>query len=158
MLNIPKQTYGNGGKPIPKPSKESTIRRKAENRASVEQLKRDAAKEAAPKRKPIGARLRAMVMERDGMACTRCGQVAGPGVTLHIDHIEPVASGGTNCETNLRTLCSECNLGRGARGEPVVAIEPPPTKPPVSEEDKRLLAEKDAQTNALIAKVRKGKT
>jgi 5-methylcytosine-specific restriction endonuclease McrA len=36
-----------------------------------------------------------------------------PGRYLTLDHIIPVASGGSNEDTNLRTLCNECNQKRG---------------------------------------------
>jgi 5-methylcytosine-specific restriction endonuclease McrA len=38
---------------------------------------------------------------------------------LHVDHVVPVAAGGTTTEDNLLTACEECNLGKAAR--PVVA-------------------------------------
>ena len=38
-----------------------------------------------------------------------------PDVILEVDHIKPVASGGTNDIMNLVTSCKECNLGKGAR-------------------------------------------
>ena len=159
MFTLPTKTYTmpDGSRPMSKISRVDRRTAKVQKKANEDAAIVEAVKASKPARKPIGARLRAMVMERDGMACTRCGQVAGPGVTLHIDHIQPVASGGTNCESNLRTLCSECNLGRGARGEPPVVIEPPPPKPEVSPEDKALLAAKNAQTEALIKKVQKPK-
>jgi hypothetical protein len=37
------------------------------------------------------------------------------GVTLTIDHIKPKAEGGTLRKGNLRVLCSECNLRKGAQ-------------------------------------------
>ena len=66
------------------------------------------------KRKTISAKLRFEVFKRDGFRCQYCGRSA-PQVLLHVDHIEPVAEGGTNDLTNLITSCSECNLGKGAR-------------------------------------------
>ena len=64
-------------------------------------------------RKNIGAKLRFEVFKRDSFRCQYCGRSA-PQVLLHVDHIEPVAEGGTNDITNLVTACSECNLGKGA--------------------------------------------
>ena len=58
--------------------------------------------------------LRARVMERDDFTCRRCGQTA-PNVRLVLDHIIPVANGGTADETNLQTLCHECNAGKSDR-------------------------------------------
>jgi 5-methylcytosine-specific restriction endonuclease McrA len=34
---------------------------------------------------------------------------------LHVDHVVPLAAGGTSSEGNLRTACEECNLGKGTR-------------------------------------------
>jgi 5-methylcytosine-specific restriction endonuclease McrA len=34
---------------------------------------------------------------------------------LHVDHVVPVAAGGTASEDNLRAACEECNLGKGVR-------------------------------------------
>ena len=67
------------------------------------------------KRKPIKASLRFKILERDKFRCQACGASAANGADLHIDHILPVSRGGTNDESNLRVLCSECNIGRGNR-------------------------------------------
>jgi len=47
---------------------------------------------------------------RDGFQCLWCG--AGSFIQLHVDHIIPVAAGGTDATDNLRTLCRYCNLDR----------------------------------------------
>ena len=63
--------------------------------------------------------LRYKVLVRDKFRCVICG--ASPakdvGVELHVDHIHPWSRGGQNIEENLRTLCSKCNLGKGAKIE-----------------------------------------
>lgn len=62
----------------------------------------------------ISPRLRTRVMERDGFRCRRCG--SGPAHDrLVVDHITPVAMGGTREETNLQTLCETCNQGKAGR-------------------------------------------
>ncbi len=62
-------------------------------------------------REGISPRLRTKVMERDGFRCRRCGR--GPDkMALEVDHVEPVARGGTNRIENLQTLCWECNAGK----------------------------------------------
>jgi len=48
--------------------------------------------------------------------CCLCGRKP-PDVVLHIDHIHPIAKGGGNERENLRVLCAECNLGKGAKLE-----------------------------------------
>lgn len=149
--------------PMPKPSKEKRIKEKAVARAGVEQMKKKAAKEAGliVEDKPIPAKTMTLVRERDNNTCKVCGLTLGEirpdgsvVKAIHVDHIIPRAAGGSNCDTNLRCACDKCNLGRGARR----AIDAPPPKPPVSEEDKALLAEKDAQTKALIKTVQKPKS
>jgi len=68
-----------------------------------------------PKRKPLRPKLRYSILERDGFRCQSCGASAATGAVLHVDHICAVANGGTNDPSNLQTLCSDCNLGKGAR-------------------------------------------
>lgn len=62
-------------------------------------------------RKPIPGRLRHRVFERDGYRCRECG-ATNKETTLHVDHIIPVAKGGTNKLSNLQTLCEKCNLSK----------------------------------------------
>lgn len=67
-----------------------------------------------PKRKPITKTLRFEVFKRDSFLCQYCG-AHPPSVVLHVDHIVPVAKGGTNDIDNLLTSCEPCNLGKGVR-------------------------------------------
>lgn len=62
-----------------------------------------------------GKRYRAL-KKSDGRCCL-CGRGAAHGVSLEVDHIEPVsvAPDRVNDETNLQVLCSECNSGKGHR-------------------------------------------
>jgi len=82
-------------------------------------------------RKPISAKTRYKVFDRDGYACQCCGGKA-PNVTLQIDHIKPLAKGGSDKIENLRAVCITCNLGKSdsesvSRSEPVpVETVPPP--------------------------------
>lgn len=62
-------------------------------------------------RKAVSKKLRFDVFKRDSFKCQYCGS-APPSVILHVDHINPVASGGTNSIDNLITACSACNLGK----------------------------------------------
>lgn len=66
-------------------------------------------------------RLGFQVLQRDRFACCSCG--ASPatkaGVELHVDHVTPWSKGGETILSNLQTLCSKCNLGKGAYGEGV---------------------------------------
>lgn len=63
------------------------------------------------KRKSIPKRIRFEVYKRDSFTCQYCGRKA-PDVELEIDHIKPVAKGGTNDIMNLVTSCYECNRGK----------------------------------------------
>lgn len=67
-----------------------------------------------PERKPISKKLRFDVFKRDFFTCQYCGATP-PSVILQIDHVHPVAHGGTNDIDNLVTSCSSCNQGKGAR-------------------------------------------
>lgn len=62
------------------------------------------------KRKPIPKDVQRFVRERDGDECVLCGST----VKLHLDHIIPVSKGGGNQVENLRVLCQDCNLRKGA--------------------------------------------
>lgn len=64
-------------------------------------------------RKAIGKKTRFEVFKRDGFMCAYCGSTP-PNIILQIDHIHPVAKGGTNLIDNLITSCQPCNIGKGA--------------------------------------------
>jgi HNH endonuclease len=53
--------------------------------------------------------LRKAVFARYGRTCVYCGRTA-----THIDHVVPVASGGTDDLANLRPACGACNMAKGA--------------------------------------------
>lgn len=61
----------------------------------------------------VSKRLRFEILRRDGNACRYCGGVA-PDVILHIDHVIPVALGGTDDPTNLVAACKDCNIGKSS--------------------------------------------
>lgn len=58
-------------------------------------------------------KIRYQIFERDNFTCKLCGRSV-PEVKLEVDHIIPVANGGSNKLDNLRTTCFSCNRGRGA--------------------------------------------
>ena len=60
-------------------------------------------------RQPIPRKLRHEVFKRDGYRCRECG-ASKDETSLEIDHITPVARGGTNDIDNLQTLCREQTL------------------------------------------------
>jgi hypothetical protein len=65
-------------------------------------------------REPIRKSVRFEVFKRDSFTCQYCGQKS-PDVVLEIDHITPVADGGTNDILNLVTACRPCNAGKSDR-------------------------------------------
>lgn len=62
----------------------------------------------------ISKRLRFEVFKRDDFTCQYCG-AQPPKVVLEVDHIHPVAEGGTGDAENLITSCDKCNRGKGKR-------------------------------------------
>lgn len=63
-------------------------------------------------RNKLSPSLRFKILNRDHNRCQICGRSAHDGVKLHVDHIKPIAKGGLTIESNLRTLCEECNWGK----------------------------------------------
>ena len=66
----------------------------------------------------ISAKLRAIVLDRNGFTCQMCGKTPGEldpdtgrKVRLHIGHIVDKSLGGKDEPANLRALCSTCNQG-----------------------------------------------
>ncbi|MBQ8179881.1 MAG: HNH endonuclease [Candidatus Methanomethylophilaceae archaeon] len=66
----------------------------------------------------VAAGLRYDVLKRDGFRCVLCGASRADGIKLHVDHVIPVSKGGRSTMDNLRTLCEECNLGKGDKYDP----------------------------------------
>jgi len=63
----------------------------------------------------IPLKLRLKILQRDNFKCVLCGRspALNPGTALQLDHIQPFSKGGKTALDNLRTLCQECNLGKG---------------------------------------------
>ena len=68
-------------------------------------------------RRKLTAVTRLRVLQRDGFRCVLCGHSPATDrrIRLHLDHIQPLARGGSNALSNLQTLCQECNVGKGAK-------------------------------------------
>ena len=64
--------------------------------------------------KAVRKGLRFDIFRRDGFTCQYCGSQP-PSVTLHVDHIRPIAEGGDNDPMNLVTACAACNIGKGKK-------------------------------------------
>jgi hypothetical protein len=62
-------------------------------------------------RRALSKKIRFEVFKRDSFRCQYCGAEA-PNVLLEIDHITPVAAGGSNELLNLITACTPCNSGK----------------------------------------------
>lgn len=61
----------------------------------------------------VTKRTRFEVLRRDEHTCQYCG-AKSPDVTLHIDHVMPVALGGDDKPSNLVTACKDCNSGKSS--------------------------------------------
>jgi hypothetical protein len=61
----------------------------------------------------VSKRLRYEILRRDNHACRYCGASA-PNVPLRVDHVTPVALGGTDEPSNLVTSCEPCNSGKSS--------------------------------------------
>ncbi len=55
--------------------------------------------------------VREYVFQRDQYQCQSCG-LTNETKTLNVDHIIPLAKGGSNDISNLQTLCSSCNQSK----------------------------------------------
>jgi 5-methylcytosine-specific restriction endonuclease McrA len=78
--------------------------------------------------RPISAKLRAEVLDRNGFTCQMCGLTPGEidpstgrKVRLHIGHIKDKSLGGKDELSNLRALCSTCNQG----AKNITSVKPP---------------------------------
>ena len=73
---------------------------------------------ASAERKLMTNELRYQILLRDEFRCQICGRSQEDGVILHIDHIKPISKGGKTIPSNLRVLCSDCNLGKSDHYRP----------------------------------------
>jgi len=62
---------------------------------------------------PISKRTRFEILRRDAHACRYCGACA-PDAALTVDHVTPVALGGTDDPSNLVAACRDCNAGKAS--------------------------------------------
>ena len=68
----------------------------------------------AKARKTIGKTQRFEIFKRDAFTCQYCGATP-PSVVLEVDHVIPVAKGGSDEPHNLVTSCFDCNRGKRDR-------------------------------------------
>ena len=72
----------------------------------------EVALQMATPRAAISKATRFAILKRDGYRCRLCGRTEEDSVKLHVDHKVALANGGSNEDTNLWTLCEDCNLGK----------------------------------------------
>lgn len=61
----------------------------------------------------VSKRTRFEVLKRDNHTCRYCGATA-PDATLTVDHVTPIALGGTDDPSNLVAACRDCNAGKSS--------------------------------------------
>lgn len=85
---------------------EAIVEERREQRRRQKQIEEQEKLESPQKfRKPLKPSQRTRILERDGYQCVWCHVQK----KLQIDHIVPVSRGGSDEDTNLRTLCRGCN-------------------------------------------------
>jgi 5-methylcytosine-specific restriction enzyme A len=62
----------------------------------------------------IPPEVRQYILERNNFQCQSCN-ASGQNLALQIDHIIPLAKGGTNDLSNLQVLCQPCNSQKSDR-------------------------------------------
>src|SRR5690242_10010956 len=61
----------------------------------------------------MNARLRFEILKRDNFTCRYCGRSAA-ATELRVDHVIPVALGGSDMPDNLVAACHDCNAGKSS--------------------------------------------
>jgi len=97
----------------------SIPRRETDTTTEPSQSPLDSSKAPPSEPRSLSLALRYKVLCRDRFRCQICGRSPAKdiGVELHVDHLIPWSKGGQNTEENLRVLCFDCNLGKGAKHE-----------------------------------------
>lgn len=57
-------------------------------------------------------KLRAFVLARDEGLCQSCVKAHRVSLAKEVDHVVPKAEGGTDCATNLQSICRACHLDK----------------------------------------------
>lgn len=70
----------------------------------------------------VSKRTRYEVLRRDNHCCRYCGGRA-PDVALTVDHVTPVALGGTDAPSNLVAACKDCNAGKSSTSPDAALVE-----------------------------------
>lgn len=82
----------------------------------------------------VSKRLRYEVLRRDNHTCRYCGESA-PEVRITVDHVVPIALGGSDEPSNLVAACADCNAGKSSSN---------PDAPLVDDVDQRYVRWRDA--------------
>ena len=82
--------------------------RKRDNTAAERQARYRQRRDVTP---PEWEVIRFQIFERDGFACTYCGETE----ELACDHIVPLVQGGLSTPDNLTTACRACNSEKSGR-------------------------------------------
>ncbi len=70
------------------------------------------------KRRSIPTSVRAEVWDSSGGTCYHCGKALHPISDFHVDHLVPVAKGGTDTRDNLVASCQRCNRRKATKASP----------------------------------------
>lgn len=70
----------------------------------------------------VSKRTRYEVLKRDNHSCRYCGATA-PDAKLTVDHVTPVALGGSDSPDNLVAACRDCNYGKGSTNPDSATVE-----------------------------------
>lgn len=52
------------------------------------------------------------ILKRQNFRCVECGKSVRKRESRHVDHVMPIALGGSNWPSNLQVLCAPCNLSK----------------------------------------------
>lgn len=61
------------------------------------------------RKRRVSKTARQAIFDRDGNKCVKCGSTE----QLTIDHIIPIRKGGISTESNMQTMCFNCNQNKG---------------------------------------------
>lgn len=70
----------------------------------------------------VTKRTRYEVLKRDNHTCRYCGASA-PEAKLTVDHVTPIALGGTDDPSNLVAACHDCNAGKASTNPDAATVE-----------------------------------
>ncbi len=57
-------------------------------------------------------RKRELILKRDRYLCQPCIRAGRTKVAGEVDHVKPIAQGGTDSDLNLQSICSDCHKAK----------------------------------------------